>query len=323
MSIENILKKWIFVLVVLSLGCTKKESTSWCDQPLRPELSKYREVETGQEWFKVYEVGEGVYAIMEPYNFQEVISYLVVGSKRNVLFDTGMGMGKISDVVRKLSPLPIVVINSHTHSDHIGGNHEFDTVFAVDTAFTRTNAANGSPHSDQRPEVTPASFCMQKLPSLDTAKYAILPYQDKISGYIHDGDTLQLGDRVLEVMQVPGHTPDCVALLDRQHGYLWTGDMFYEAHIWLFMEGTDLDAYAKSIDRFAALAADLQRVFPAHNKPVAIPSHLVDLKLAFDSVRTGKKPGEPMDPSGYPGFESALQFTFRDFSFLVRKELLN
>lgn len=312
----------LILVFFLLLACATKHSPSWCDQPLRPELSNYQEVQTGQDWFKVYEVGEGVYAIMEPYNYQEVISYLIVGSKRNVLFDTGMGMSKIADIVNKLSPLPVVVINSHSHSDHIGGNHEFETVLAVDTPYTRANAARGSSHAHQRPEVTPAALCMEKLPTLDTANFSILPFQDKIRGYIHDGDTLQLGNRTVEVMIVPGHTPDCVALVDRDNGYLWTGDMFYEAHIWLFMEGTDLDAYEKSVGRFADLAPTLQRVFPAHNKPVAEPAHLIDLKLAFDSVRTGKKQGERLDPSGYPGFETATQYTFRDFSFLIRKELV-
>ncbi len=316
-------KTLLLISILVASACGQKESISWCDQPLRPELTRYPEVDTGQSWFKVYKVGEGVFAIAEPYNFQEVISYLIVGTNRNILFDTGMGMAKISDVVKQLSPLPVVVINSHTHYDHIGGNTEFDTVFAVDTAYTKHFSTYGWPHSSIQEEVTPQAFCAKQLPGLDTAQYAVRPYKEKIRRYLHDGDTLQLGNRILEVMLVPGHTPDCVALIDREHGYLWTGDMFYEALIWLFMEGTDLDAYAKSIGRFAALSPELRQVFPAHNKPVAPPEHLLDLVVAFDSIRSGRKTPEPVNDFGLPKGNAAVQFTFRDFSFLIRGELIH
>ncbi len=315
----------IIILLFTIAGCTSKEKSAerWCDVPLRPELGVYKEIATRQPWFKVLEVGEGVFAIVEPYNYQEVISYLIMGTKRNILFDSGMGMARISDVVKELSPLPVTVINSHTHYDHIGGNQEFDSIYAVDTAYTNQHASTGWSHDQVRQEVKPEAFCKDKLPSLDTAAYQILPYKDRIGRFIKDGDTLQLGNRIMEVLQVPGHTPDCVALLDRHSGYLWTGDMFYEAHIWLFMDGTDLDAYQRSIDRFAGLAPSLNRVFPAHNKPAAEPSHLTELRQAFDSVRSGKKSGKPVMESGHPEDKKALEFDFRDFSFLIRKDLLN
>lgn len=313
----------ITLLLAIALSCCSRPTPeSWCTQTLRPELSQYTEVETGQSWFKVYEVGEGVFAIVEPYNYQEVISYLIVGSNRNILFDTGMGMSSISEVVKRISSLPVVVINSHTHYDHIGGNYEFDTVYAVDTAYTQQHALAGWPHATVAQEVTSEAFCADKLPGLDTAIYAIKPYKDKIKRYLHDGDTLQLGNRILEVMQVPGHTPDCLALLDREHGYLWTGDMYYEARIWLFMDGTDLNAYEQSISRFANLASSLRSVFPAHNKPVANPKHLLDLTTAFDSIRTGLKAEDSQFASGHPEDATASQFTFKDFSFLIRKEFL-
>jgi hypothetical protein len=43
-------------------------------------------------WFKVYPLGDSVYAIYEPYNWQEMISYLIIGSEKALLFDTGMGL---------------------------------------------------------------------------------------------------------------------------------------------------------------------------------------------------------------------------------------
>jgi glyoxylase-like metal-dependent hydrolase (beta-lactamase superfamily II) len=306
------------------VGCHHQQAVteSWCNQPIRPEFSNFPEITTQSNWFKVYKVGDGVYAIAEPFNYQEVISYLIVGSERNILFDTGMGMDRISDVVKELSPLPVVVINSHTHYDHIGGNNEFETVYAIDTAYTAQFSSIGWNHDQVKQEISQQAFCFAKLPTLDTAFYNIKPYKDKIKKFIKDGDRIDLGARIIEVLQVPGHTPDCVALLDRSSGYLWTGDMYYEATIWLFFNGTDLDAYEKSINRFANLAPILETVFPAHNKATAIPSHLNDLQIAFDSIRNGHKVGLENKSSSHPEDQRALTFEFSHFSFLIRKDLL-
>ncbi len=318
------LKEALFFSVILFIivGCNDQQASteSWCDQSIRPEFKNFKEVITQNNWFKVYNVGEGVYAIAEPFNYQEVISYLIIGSERNILFDTGMGMDRISDVVKELSPLPVIVINSHTHYDHIGGNHEFETVYAIDTAYTARFSSIGWNHDQVKQEVTNEAFCSKRLPTLDTAFYQIKPYKDKIKKFIKDGDTIDLGDRGIEILQVPGHTPDCVALFDRSAGYLWTGDMYYEATIWLFFDGTDLNAYEKSINRFASLAPGLTKVFPAHNKPTAIPSHLIDLQLSFDSIRRGSKVGIENEPSSHPEDRRALTFEFKYFSFLIRKD---
>ena len=112
----------------------------WCDALPREAYADLPSVTTAGDWFEVYEVGDGVLAIYEPQQWQEVISYLVLGSERALLFDTGMGIAPISEAVAELTDLPVVVLNSHTHMDHIGGNAEFGTVLAMDTEFTRVRA---------------------------------------------------------------------------------------------------------------------------------------------------------------------------------------
>src|SRR5688572_30741691 len=89
-----------------------------------------------QSWFEVWEIEPGVFAIEEPFHKERVKSYLVVGSGRAVLIDTGMGVGDISNVARSLTKLPVSVINSHAHWDHIGGNWRFSEI-----AIHRSEAA--------------------------------------------------------------------------------------------------------------------------------------------------------------------------------------
>jgi glyoxylase-like metal-dependent hydrolase (beta-lactamase superfamily II) len=301
---------FLFAVVACTSTSPKQEITPWCAVPIGAEYSALKEVPTSRSWFKVYDVGDSVFAIYEPYSFQEAISYLIIGKDKALLFDTGNGIDSIHLLVKELTSLPVTVLNSHTHYDHIGGNADFENILAMDTAYTQGNADNGWSHDRVRREVTTEAICLDNIPGFDTAAYAIRPF--KITEPIKDHHTADLGERNLEVISSPGHTPDAIALLDKKHGLLWTGDMFYEATIWLYFPGTDLDAYEKSIARFAELAPSLNKVHPAHNFPIADPVRLTELKQAFEDVKTGKKQAEVVD-------SLRKKYVFEHFSFLIRR----
>jgi glyoxylase-like metal-dependent hydrolase (beta-lactamase superfamily II) len=284
----------------------------WCDRLPRPANAALRLIPTRSDWFQVYEADAGVYALLEPFQFQEAISYLIVGKDRALLFDTGIGLVPIRPVVEELTRLPVLVLNSHTHFDHVGGNAEFDHILALDTPYTRANA-KGFEHEALRGEVEPDSFCQGAPRGVDTAAYHTRPWQP--TRFVTDLEKIDLGGRVLEVLHVPGHTPDALALLDRGQGLLWTGDSFYEGAIWLYVPETDLDAYERSIARLAALVPDLKHLLPAHNTADAKPRRLVQTKDAIRRVRSGGVKGRA--ESG-----NRLVFEFDGFSILTSKALL-
>lgn len=295
------------LLLTMLAGCGR--DSRWCDLLPREQYRGLERVAVTDEWFEVYRVGDGVLAIYEPFQFQEVISYLILGTEQALLFDTGMGMGRISRVVHELTPLPVTVLNSHTHYDHIGGNAEFDRVLAINSDFTRGHAA-GVEHEVVQGEVTSEAFCRTPPAGLDTAAYSIRPFT--IADTIGAGSRIELGERTIEVLHVPGHTPDAVALLDSRAGYLWTGDTFYEAPIWLWFPETDWQAYEESVERLAALVPGLHRVFGAHNTPVAEPSQLVRLKEAVADIKAGRAAWEER-PDGL------VEYPFGGFSVLTKK----
>lgn len=299
-------------LVVLSLVAApiQGQARSWCAQPPRAGYESLTRVKVRDPWFHVYRVDPGVFALYEPYNFQEVISWLVVGADRALLFDTGMGMSRISGVVRELTRLPVTVVNSHTHYDHVGGNAEFGDIRGMANWYTR-ESAGGIPHSDVAQEVGPDAFCAARLRApLDTARYAIRPF--RVTSTIVDGTVIPLGGRQLEVLHVPGHTPDAVALLDRANGLLFTGDTFYPGPIWLFFPGTDHAAYARSAARLAALVPSLRKVLPAHNFPVVEPAVLARLPEAYARAREGRVTGANKD-------NGLIEYPADGFSFLMRR----
>jgi glyoxylase-like metal-dependent hydrolase (beta-lactamase superfamily II) len=282
----------VFCLITLP-ALTQTSIPEWCRPLPRPEYKSIERVKVSDPWFEVYKPALGVFAIYEPHQSEEVISYLILGEKRALLFDTGMGISDIKKVTSELTKLPIVVLNSHTHDDHVGGNWEFTSIYGMDTEFTRKHALGS--REDAQAEVAPDQICGTLPAGFDPKTYTTRPW--KITAQMHDGDKFDLGGRTIEVIATPGHTPDAITLLDRANGLLFTGDTYYPAPIWLFRPETDLAAYSASIRRLAALTPQVKLVLGAHNIPVASPDVLGRLVTAFDQVHAGKVPATP-DSSG-------------------------
>jgi glyoxylase-like metal-dependent hydrolase (beta-lactamase superfamily II) len=322
MKIRNCYRFFVAILFVATMFSTISFSAycqatssvnNWCSKPLRPGLEKLKEIKTSKPWFKVYDMGHDIYAIDEPYNWEETIAYLILGKDKALLFDTGMGLDTISTVVKELTQLPVMVLNSHTHPDHIGGNNEFSYILAMNTKYSRINAANGYLHNDVKWEVSPASFCLARLPHADTAHYYIKSFN--VSKFIKNGFMIGLGGRNLQVIATPGHTPDAICLYDKQIGYLWCGDIFYQGPILLSSAGTDLKAYQQSIHRMAELAAKSTRILPAHNLPIAKPTLIIKAAKEFNQIVSGKKKGKP-------GENSTLLFDCNTFSYQIGEKYL-
>lgn len=283
---------------------------SFCNRLPRSAYADYKKHATSNDWFEVYEIEPGIWAIYEPFQWQEVISYLIVGSESAVLFDTGNGIGNIRSIVNQLTDRPVRVLNSHSHFDHIGGNYQFDEILSVATEFS-LGRTNGMQSDELSMEVSPEALCKGLPTGVTEENHRTRAFS--ISQTIADGDVLDIGGRKLEVLQVPGHTDDAIALLDRDAGLLWSGDSFYEGPIWLFFPETDLVAYQKSVARLASLAPSLKAVFPAHNTPRADPALLTQLRESLDRVLAGKVVPVPVS-------DKNVEFRFDGFSLLMRAD---
>jgi glyoxylase-like metal-dependent hydrolase (beta-lactamase superfamily II) len=296
----------LFALLVFSAAQNSTPKPEWCRNLPRPEYRNLERASVPDPWFEVYRIRPGVFAIYEPHQAEEVISYLIVGQKQALLFDTGMGISNIRKVVQGLTKLPVSVANSHTHNDHVGDNWRFNNIYGMDTAFTRQSTKGSS--ADAQAELTPDQLCGELPAGFDPRSYATRPFH--ITHWIHGGEKIDLGGRVLEVIATPGHTPDSISLWDTANGLLFTGDMYYAGPIYLYRPETDLDAYEASIARMAALNARL--LLPAHNVPVGDPAVLPRVLAAMRQVRSGKvKPVKNGD---------RWEYKFQGFSFLMKEQ---
>lgn len=283
------------------------ETANWWDKLPRAEWSNYERVLAEEAWFEIYRVFENVYAIYEPGQFEEVISFLIVGEDRALLFDTGLGVAPLAPVISKLTDRPVSVLNSHSHYDHIGGNHEFEDIAGIDVPYALDRQA-GAPNSAVREFIS--SDWLPKPPAgFDPDEYTIGPYE--IDGFIRDGIAIDLGGVQLDVLHTPGHSPDSICLFDRANRRLFTGDTFYLAPLYAHLEGSDFDQYAATAQRLAALAPDIDHVMTSHNVPVADPSYLQAMAEGFAAIQNENAAGIETD--------GALEYSFEGFSIIAPK----
>jgi hydroxyacylglutathione hydrolase len=252
-----------------------------------PQLRKGR---MADEYFAVEDLGDGTYAIGEPHYYQQNYSYLVVGQTRAVLFDSGSGTRDISAVVANLTRLPVTVIVSHLHFDHLGGIGPFKHIAMIDLPGTRADVSGGL---------------------FKPGRYEFMGFLDgraapsfRVGEWLAPGATIDLGGRSLQVLSTPGHTPSSVALLDLPHKRLFIGDFIYPTTLYAFLPGASLSAYQTTARMLLGLLPADAILWTAHccrkNEGVAAPwlsmADLRDLDSALTAVRAGRSPARGFYP---------------------------
>ena len=279
---------------------------NWWDALPRKAWAAFTHVEQSQPWFEVFEIGEGVFAIYEDGQFEEVISYLIVGEQRALLFDTGIGVGNMSRVVAELSSLPVTVLNSHTHYDHVGGNHEFASVVAIDTPYTREHAL-GRSNSEVREFIGPG-WVWKALPAgVSTDSYASEAFE--IQRFVDEGEVFDLGGRTLELIRVPGHTPDALVLFDAHNRLMFMGDTFYPATLYAHRGDANFSDYAASAAKLAGYAEQVDYLLPAHNEPLVAGDYLRSMNDAFQSLQQAG--------AEYVLSDGDREYSFEGFSIMI------
>lgn len=158
--------------------------------------------------FTLQQVSRDVWAIDE---FGIDIMYLIIGTERALLIDTGIGIGNIRSVVETMTHLPYDVVNTHHHYDHVGGNGCFSMVYAHKKAIPVIQEQN---NLQSRKE-----FFRSQEARPEYNYEASLEFDASIIGDfemkgIEEGFVFHLGNRDLEVLDTPGHTKDGICLLE-------------------------------------------------------------------------------------------------------------
>ncbi|CAF1003070.1 unnamed protein product [Rotaria magnacalcarata] len=290
----------------------------WCSNLPRPQYSSLERISIpSQEWFQVYRVRPNVFAIYEPYHWEETISYLVVGSKHSLLIDTGMGIGNIQKVIDALVPssATLKVINTHTHHDHTGDNWRFPgRLSGVDSDFVKQNS-KGSIEEAQN-EIKPGMMWETYLPEdFNPKNYRYHPYE--INNYVKENDRIDLGQgQELQVISTPGHSPDSISLLDEKQRLLFAGDVFYPGPILLYRPETNLQDYLKSLEKLTEICSKIDLILPGHNIPNVEPKLIIKAAQAIREVMNGKSMAKKIDDGKHN------EYSYGEFSFVIDPSFL-
>ena len=265
----------------------------WYDALPRAAYAALERVPVAGDWFEVYRIQPDLYAIYEPGHFQEVISYLITGREKALLVDTGLGMGNIRQVVEQLTSLPVVVMNTHTHFDHIGGNALFDTVYAPDHPEARRRLSAGATAAELAGEVTEGANARPWPQGFDPAHYAIAPCAFTP---VPEGTVFDLGGWKLRVIDTPGHSPDSIMLAEDNRKLLFTGDTFYPAALYVALASerpvTELLQVYRGTMALLAQEFSSYTLLCSHNEPVQSGSMLGRTAEALTAILDGREPDE-------------------------------
>lgn len=246
------------------------------------------------DYFAVEDLGDGTFAIGEPLYYQQNYSYLIVGATRALLFDCGSGTRDISGVVAGLTKLPVIVILSHLHFDHLGGIAPFARVEMIDLPETRADVSAGL----FRP-----------------SRYHYMGFVDgrsapsfRIYAWLAPGAFIDLGGRSLQFLSTPGHTPSSVALFDAKNRRLFSGDFIYPTTLYAFLPGASLSAYQATARMLLGLLPADTVLWTAHccrkNEGVSAPwlsmGDLRALDAALTMVRAGQGHARGFYPRVFP-----------------------
>jgi glyoxylase-like metal-dependent hydrolase (beta-lactamase superfamily II) len=214
------------------------EAYSWLSYPTVFETPKPGAGESqGVRWFDDYYAVERLdgrtFAIGEPRYYQGNYSYLILGERRAILFDSGPGVRDIKPVVEKLTDLPVTVAASHLHYDHVGNMDRFDRVAMLDMPGLR----------DQVDEDDVFEFGRyEHLGFIDGIEPPVL----RVTDWWGPGEDIDFGGRSVRVLRTPGHTPYDMMLYDESGGQLFTGDLIYPSSLLAFLPNSSRTDYLES-----------------------------------------------------------------------------
>ena len=234
-------------------------------------------------WYSVRELAPSVWGLAD----FGVNCYLVAGTERALLIDTGWGFSDLAATVKSLTTLPISVVHTHGHPDHVNADRQFTDIYI---------AAADMPIAAMPPEARRGMLERVKgrgpLPEgFDAEGWIAAPVPPMHP--LEADARFALGGRTLQVIPMPGHTPGSVCLWDAGAHLLFTGDSIVAGPTLMFLEHSlSLQTYADSLSALRAATPGVESLLPGHGDPLP-PSRIGELLHLATDILDGTVTGQP------------------------------
>ena len=208
----------------------------------------------------IMQLSEGTYRIDD----DRVRFFVLEGRDKAIMIDSSMNNANAIDGAKKVTDKPLEIVNTHADRDHIAGNCAFEKMYMspAEEPVYRENGGQGT----------------------------IIP--------VKEGDIIDLGDRPLEVIVIPGHTPGSIALLDIKNRVLYSGDTVQSGIIFMFGKNRNMDTFIESLKKLEKISDRFDLIYPSHDRCPVKPDIISKLIEGAEQVRAGKAEGKEMDLFG-------------------------
>jgi glyoxylase-like metal-dependent hydrolase (beta-lactamase superfamily II) len=262
----------------------------------------HRDLPVAGEWFAARRIADGLTCLWEPHvhSLMRANVWHVRGSSRDLVVDAGLGVGDLKRALAGLGLLgerPTLLVLTHTHVDHVGGAHQFAdrAVHAAEAAdllhpdpwhlllpweyppefrqyfLASEDGESGGAVDEDRGSGGAAGedgyrLVIDALPRLGFDPAVFVMTGVEASRTLVEGDEIDLGDRTLSVLHLPGHSPGSIGLWDQSAGALFTGDVIYDSGALLDeLKGSCIPDYIASMKRLRRLP--VEAVYSGHGEP--------------------------------------------------------
>lgn len=198
---------------------------------------------------------------------QGVRFFLLAGEEKALLIDSGMQIHNAKEIAEDLVSLPVELLNTHGDRDHVGSNDEFACFYmhpAEASNYYKTQGRTGS----------------------------FVP--------VENGDILDLGNRKLEIIHLPGHTPGSIAVLDIDGRVLYGGDPVQDGMIFMFGIQREFHAYMQSLIKLKRYQERFDKIYPSHGTIPVRPELISELYEGASRILTGSVVGTDTEFHGIP-----------------------
>ncbi|WP_099204124.1 MBL fold metallo-hydrolase [Scatolibacter rhodanostii] len=211
--------------------------------------------------------------------------FLVIGKERAALIDTGIGIGSIKEEVEKITQLPIIVLHTHGHLDHVGGDRWFSELYLHPQEYVYSQ--------EEATELTPVKQeILLRLTNdaalLDAAANKIQPNPNLRYLSVKEGDHFDLGGVILKTVEISGHTKGSIAFVSQDGRFAFTGDGIADIH-WFDEddEFNTIEAFLETLNHFEKFAKNNKQIYASHLKNPFTPELVHQLQTAANNILNG------------------------------------
>ncbi len=235
-------------------------------------------------WFNLKEIDDRVWIIRDKTG---VNSYLIEGKTESLLIDTGWGLGNLAELVQSITSLPVKAVFTHGHPDHVNGAYQFPDLYITpeDEELLNTFYIKETRQGiiENFKAIAPLNFSKEdwinaKIPNTSPVK----------EGYIFD-----LGERKLNVIKCPGHTPGSICLLDEKDEILFSGDSILARPVLMNLETSlPLKTYLNSIKHVNNYSDNFSIILSGHDEKSVNTIVIEELINGVSDILEGKIEGK-------------------------------